>query len=268
MAIKKGVFELYAKDRQLPEKRKEKNPRQSHFFDNVIGNNIGSQMVHKRFTSDEADVASGEDQISTILAGSEPLNGSQMVHKRFTSDEADVASGEDQISNIPVGSEPLNGSQMVHKRLISDEADVASGEDQISNIPVGSEPLNGSQMVHKRFTSDALIINKEENVIISFSRLIGNQRDLVLALYKNIHMNDFLTTKELTLDEIAISSGVNKKSLKNTLFRLVSAGCISRVDQKVGRGGWVKYDLNLSLKNEIKNMGISCIVSISQGRTH
>ena len=73
-------------------------------------------------------------------------------------------------------------------------------------------------------------------------------------------MNDLLTTKELTLDEISILSGVNKKSLKNTLFRLISAGFIARSDQKIGRGGWVKYELNIGLKNEIKNIGVISII--------
>ena len=69
-------------------------------------------------------------------------------------------------------------------------------------------------------------------------------------------MNDLLTTKELTLDEIAMIAGVNKKSLKNTLFRLTSAKYIIRTDQKIGRGGWVKYKLNHTLQDEIKNIGI------------
>jgi len=51
-------------------------------------------------------------------------------------------------------------------------------------------------------------------------------------------------------------AGVNKKSLKNTLFRLTSAGYIIRADQKIGRGGWVKYKLNAILHDELRNIGI------------
>ena len=74
-----------------------------------------------------------------------------------------------------------------------------------------------------------------------------------------MYRNDLVTTTELTLDQIAMLSGVNKKSLKNTLFRLVSSGFISRSEQKIGRGGWVKYNLNPSLKEEIKKIGIISI---------
>ena len=120
------------------------------------------------------------------------------------------------------------------------------------------EPFNGSQWVHERLTSQTQ--ETEPHPSIQLSRLIGNQRDIVLALYKNIYRNDLLTTTELTLDQIAMLSGVNKKSLKNTLFRLVSSGFISRSDQKIGRGGWVKYILNPSLKEEIKRIGTTSMI--------
>jgi predicted transcriptional regulator len=40
---------------------------------------------------------------------------------------------------------------------------------------------------------------------------------------------------------LSFLTGVNKNSLKNTLFRLSDAGLIIRPDQKVGRGGRGKY---------------------------
>ena len=58
-------------------------------------------------------------------------------------------------------------------------------------------------------------------------------------------------TEELTLDAISALSGVNKKSLKNTLFRLSSSGVIIRAEQKIGRGGWVKYQLPSYIVDEI-----------------
>ena len=127
-----------------------------------------------------------------------------------------------------------------------------------------AELNNGSQMVHNRIIDNSSLEpdkNKDLSLpVIEFSQLIGNQRDLVLALYKNIQMNDLFTTKELTLDEISMLSGVNKKSLKNTLFRLVSAGLITRSDQKLGRGGWVKYEIHSEIRDEIKNIGVFSIV--------
>ena len=95
---------------------------------------------------------------------------------------------------------------------------------------------------------------------IKFLKLVGNQQSIVIALYKNTQINDLCTTKELTLDEISILSGVNKKSLKNTLFRLTKAGFLIRIEQKIGRGGWVKYKINDHIKNEIQNIGIASIV--------
>ena len=364
MAIKSGAFDLYVQERQLPKKSNERSARKTHFFDNVIGNDIGSQMVHNRFTDSEQklSVASGEPHHKESLE--EVNNGSQTVHERFTSEGQKLLSGYE--SNCkPVDLDSKNGSQSVHNRFTDggQESSVASDEprhneslEEVNNgsrtvherftseerkllsgyeyncKPVDLDSKNGSQMVHNRFTdgrqessvaSDELRHNEsleevnhgsqtvhnrftdgerkssvasdephqkkfleevnngsqtvhnnfiDKNVVISyekqepslpeikFSRLIGNQRDVVLAIYKNIQMNELHTTKELTLDEISLLSNVNKKSLKNTLFRLVSAGFIRRSDQKIGRGGWVKYELNSDLKDEIKNIGIFSMV--------
>ncbi|WP_028389170.1 hypothetical protein [Legionella fairfieldensis] len=80
----------------------------------------------------------------------------------------------------------------------------------------------------------------------------ANQREIVIALYKNMRVNKAEITEELTLEAISNLTGVNKKSLKNTLFRLTNAKVISRVDQKIGRGGRVKYQINPSIINEIQ----------------
>lgn len=47
-------------------------------------------------------------------------------------------------------------------------------------------------------------------------------------------------------------TGVNQKSLKNTLFRLNNGGLLIRVDQKIGGGGWVKYKINDNIIKEIQ----------------
>ena len=65
-------------------------------------------------------------------------------------------------------------------------------------------------------------------------------------------LNKQSTTEALTLNVIALLTGINPKSLKNTLFRLSKAGLISRSDQKNGRGGWVKYQINKHIVKEIQ----------------
>ncbi|MCX7091625.1 MAG: hypothetical protein NTU48_09275 [Legionellales bacterium] len=112
------------------------------------------------------------------------------------------------------------------------------------------EQNNGSQTVHIKTDKPEL------DQVIKFSKLGGIQRDVIIAFYKCIQLNDLHTTKELTLDEISILAGVNKKSLKNTLFRLASTGYIIRAEQKIGRGGWLKYSLNSCLFEELNNIGV------------
>ena len=218
MAIKKGAFESYVQERQLPKKSEEKTSRQVHFFDNPIISGINPQIVNQGLTSSQSKFSCIEAKASASEITKGLKNGSQIVHKRFTSSLAEPSCIKAKASASEINKGLENSSQMVHYHPIEDQ--------------------------------------RRELSLIKFSRLIGNQRDIVVALYKNIYMNDSVTTKELTLDELSILSGVNKKSLKNTLFRLNNAGFIIRSDQKLGRGGWVKYSLNSLLNEEIKNIGI------------
>lgn len=124
---------------------------------------------------------------------------------------------------------------------------------------------NGSQSVHKQFTKQednlfslsiehksSSCLYKINNGECNFSSLVGIQRKIIIALYKNMKVNKSDSTEELTLETIANLAGVNHKSLKNTLFRLIKAGFLSRVEQKNGRGGWVKYKVNEKIVAEIK----------------
>lgn len=220
MAIKKGAFELYTQERQLPEKKQISKIKTSHFFDDIDKSDIGSQSVHNRFTSvvDKFDGAAKnitDDKLTT--ASVVDFNS-----KEPKVECAATLMGADASENNCL----IKGSQTVHNAL--------EGKDSSLTITVETESN----------------LSKESS--ISFSRLVGNQRKIIIALYKNMRLNKSDTTEELTLESIANLTGINPKSLKNTLFRLSSTGIISRADQKIGRGGWVKYRLNNQLVNEIQ----------------
>ncbi len=68
---------------------------------------------------------------------------------------------------------------------------------------------------------------------------------------KGLHLEPH-TTDELTLELISKITQVNQKSLKNTLFLLNNAGILIRADQKVGRGGRVKYKIKAHIIREIQ----------------
>ena len=201
MAIKKGAFDLYTQERQLPNKKTVATNKNNHFFDDVNKTLIGSDLPQRQLTITDANFID-EINVGANKTHSDIIsNGSQTVHNGFTSHTID----------------PLN-SQVKQTETIPTE-------------------LNASM---------------EKLPKISFSRLVGNQREIIIALYKNMKINKSDATGELTLESISKLAGVNQKSLKNTLFRLSNAGLIFRSDQKIGRGGWVKYKVNPHIIREIQ----------------
>ncbi|HAU0311393.1 TPA: hypothetical protein JBF89_13170 [Legionella pneumophila] len=196
MAIKKNAFELYTKERVLPQK-KDSIPLKSHFFDDIITDDNDDSMVHKR---------------STIINENKEKNGPQTESKWST-----------------------NGPQ--HEIYYSDFDQDKALKEKVGQY-LGSNS-NGPQTVHE-------LKNKKNasSIRYRFEDLVGNQRKLVVTIYRNMKMNDQKQTEELTLESIANFSGINISSVKNTLYRLTQSKILTRVDQKNGRGGWVKYSLS------------------------
>ncbi|HHF7368370.1 TPA: hypothetical protein ACPSKY_003527 [Legionella bozemanae] len=233
MAIKKGAFELYTQERKLPDKKPGNSGKKSHFFDDVNAE-IGSQSVHDRFTTDKKDqINIHEDKLN-----SQPARKEDPISDTF-SHEIDLTIDNNGLNepSIKKSKNGNNSSQTVHKRFTLDEVETKS----IINV-------------ENSFHNNAQQIGGEKKLTPSFSKIIGNQREIVIALYKNMRINKSDTTEELTLEVISNLTGVNLKSLKNTLFRLTSSGVIIRADQKVGRGGWVKYQISESIISEIQQI--------------
>ena len=245
MAIKKGAFEQYTKERQLPSKQKISVAKTTHFFDEVDDVFNASQSVHNRLTENGDSI---DASLTPPGADSNLSNGSQMVHNQFT-EKTDAIDA----NLIPLSKKAMTGNspQSVHNRFTDNGDSIGT-----SLIPPGVDASlnNGTQRVHDWPTNGSHADGRKPRQLFSKLKwLVGNQRKIIFALYKNTRTNNTATTEELTLDMISVLSGVNKQSLKNTLFRLKDKGYIRLVDQKVGRCGWVKYQIDSELVNDLMN---------------
>ncbi|AOU90872.1 hypothetical protein LEAN103870_15250 [Legionella anisa] len=227
MAIKKGAFELYTQERKLPDKRTSSSGKKNHFFDDIDKESNGTQTVHNQFTNGSSQVI--VDDCNLLQNQSEQLETNPILDGECNADDT-----LNKPRKLNLGSFD-NSPQTVHKRFTSDRSEVEITTDKLLSLK-----------------SNAKQHNHEKKLLTSFSKIIGNQREIVIALYKNIRLNKSDMTEELTLETIATLTGINPKSLKNTLFRLTSAGVIIRADQKVGRGGWVKYQINSEIIEQIQ----------------
>ncbi|MFP3773670.1 hypothetical protein SC813_15570 [Legionella pneumophila serogroup 1] len=227
MAIKKGAFELYTQERKLPDKGTSSSGKKNHFFDDIDKENNGTKTVHNQFTNGSGQVI--VDDFNLLRTHSE-----QFETNPSSDGESNTVDPLNKPTKLNLSSFD-NGSQSVHNRFTIDRDEVEITTDKLLSLK-----------------SNVKQHNHEKKLLTSFSKIIGNQREIVIALYKNIRINKSDMTEELTLEAIAALTGINPKSLKNTLFRLTSAGVIIRADQKVGRGGWVKYQINSEIIEQIQ----------------
>ncbi|WP_419421636.1 hypothetical protein ACNVED_16810 (plasmid) [Legionella sp. D16C41] len=226
MAIKKGAFQQYAQERKLPEKGQTKTNKKSHFFEDIYEEINGSQSVHNNTLLPEPKILSGEA----------PSN---------TENFKDI---ENKNNKKLIESKPI---QPFHKQ---------DNFKTLDKLPIQFQKEEKIEEISFNLNSQRDCTSEAST---TFSRLVGVQREVIIALYKNMKVNKSDTTEELTLKMIANLAEVNYKSLKNTLFRLTSSGILSRVDQKSGRGGWVKYKINEQIVNELQE---TLLLSVKKSR--
>ena len=264
MAIKKGAFAAYTATRELPVRGDTLSKRKKvNIFDSldvvvskqnglsVKGNadnstetlelNNGSKTVHA------SNVEGSNNGLRTVHASNVEgsNNGSQTVH---SSNVEGSDNGSQTVHSSTVeGSD--NGSQTVHDSNV--EGSDSSSQTVHSSNTEGSD--NGSQAVHcsnvEGSDNGSQTVHSDESV--TFDMLGGNQRKIVIAFYKDISTRQSNETQAMTLDKISIIAGINKKSLKNTLFRMIKSGVLMRTGYKDGRGGWSKYGIKQSIIDEI-----------------
>ena len=116
MAIKKGAFEVYAQERQLPNKDINSKQLKSPFFENLDND---SQTVHKRFTDIEEATLEHQEKQEALSFNHEQNNGSQTVHTNTEKTEI-----------YPVGLITKNGSQTVYKRFTDIEEATLEHQDK------------------------------------------------------------------------------------------------------------------------------------------
>ncbi|WP_133137682.1 hypothetical protein [Legionella rowbothamii] len=226
----------------------------------VLNNNTnnGSQSVHEQSIIQQAVPIGSPSAHANPVLNNNTSNGSQSVHDQSLIQQTVPVGSPSAHANSGLNNNTSNGSQSVHDQSLIQQTVPVGSPSAHANSVLNNNTNNGSQSVHVKVndlaskTVDAQVSVLEKNPQISFSKLVGNQRAIIIALYKNIKINKSDTTDELTLESISKLTQVNQKSLKNTLFRLNNAGILIRADQKVGRGGWVKYKINTHIIREIQ----------------
>ena len=233
----------------------------------------GSQMVHPQNSSDLQSFPDnktiGSQTVhappsSTILSQSVVgINGSQMVHPQNSSDlqsfPNNQTNGSQTVPPLSIFNQTamdINGSQTVHSQNSSD-FQLSLNNRLISSQTVhkwftkpdtnGSQNqtqmVHFSQKVHKPITEPITNSSQMVHDFTDFSSLPTVQRDILKALWISANINGSRTTSRLTLSYISESAKVNKKSLKNSIWRLKQKGFLKTKTIKEGRGGWVVYEI-------------------------
>jgi biotin operon repressor len=86
---------------------------------------------------------------------------------------------------------------------------------------------------------------------VSFSELVGLQRNILIFIYQECQRTRSKTTESLTLEYIAESLETTPGSVRTSIQRLEAKGSLIKTAYKNGRGGWSKYELPNDIHQDI-----------------
>ena len=166
-------------------------------------------------------------------------------------------------SSLP--SEKFTTSKTDSKRITNGQQTDNSGKDkritngqqtdnkQVAGISSKSETDN--KQVTKRITEQITIEQQTDNKRITkcgFEALVGNEKSLLLLIFKECLRIGSLISPEITLSHIHDSLEISPGVAKMVIHRLVKKGVIRREFSKTGRGGWIKFSIEKELYQDLR----------------
>lgn len=130
-----------------------------------------------------------------------------------------------------------------HTKNITNQTQEISKKKQTEhklNTEQNTEKLkNKTQKAHKVDTN------------ISFAALSGIQRDIIILIFNHCKIAKQDSTNEISISYISTSLNIRIGSIKNSISRLEQKKFVTRLEYKIGRGGWSRYKLSDSLYSEL-----------------
>ena len=124
---------------------------------------------------------------------------------------------------------------------------------QVTDFSSKSETDN--KQVTKQVTEQITIEQQTDNKQITkcgFESLVGNEKSLLLLIFKECLRIGSLISPEITLSHIHDSLEISPGVAKMVIHRLVKKGVIRREFSKTGRGGWIKFSIEKELYQDLR----------------
>jgi len=121
-------------------------------------------------------------------------------------------------------------------------------------IQENETPFKPTPQPTPQLTPNLLQTPSKPNPKISFSSLVGLQRNILLTIFSSSKTSRTKTTEPLTLEFISNEAKTTNKSTKTAIQRLIKKGFMKTEEYKNGRGGWCKFSIPDFLYQELLNL--------------
>ncbi|MGJ3502276.1 hypothetical protein PsalN5692_03629 (plasmid) [Piscirickettsia salmonis] len=235
--IRRSSNPVYAK---LPDENKDESEKygikQTNLSEGVSGE-LSSPLL--------TETKRGNKGVTKSTGVAETKRGNKGVTKSPGVTEA--KRGNKGVTKSPGVTEAKRGNKGVTKP--SGVAEAKKGNKETTKPSGVAETKKGNKGVTNLLDDET--VGHSPLVVRSKTGLIGLEYRIVLALCDRCKEENYITGA-LKINEIAITLGSNRATIKQSLLRLRRKGVIKVFEHKNGRGGWTKFLIEESIFRSLK----------------
>ncbi|MBL7555657.1 MAG: hypothetical protein JNM24_07525 [Bdellovibrionaceae bacterium] len=169
---------------------------------------------------------------------SEQNNSSKLLELSSKTDNKEITNGYQSDNNLKIN-QITNGQQTDNKQVTGLFQKIETDNKQVTKR-ITEQITIGKQTDNKRITN------------LSFESLVGNEKKLLLLIFKECLRVGSLVSPEITLSHINESLEISSGVAKMVIHRLVKKNVIKRENSKTGRGGWIKFSIQKELYQDLR----------------
>jgi hypothetical protein len=222
MALKKGMFENYLKEREVP-------------LATVSNESFSSKYSHNRVFDEPESLKQVQQMENSFEQGNHPININQTL-KKISANKT-----EHKLNTNLTQKLDTNLAQTEHKKIKKRRIQTQS-----------IHKLNTKLNTQKTQTTYKVDTNITQSYHIS--TLIGLQRKLLLYVFEACKKSRSHITEPLSINHLSSALEIHLGSIKTSIKRLCEKEFIKINSFKNGRGGWSVYEIYDHIYKELLQM--------------
>ena len=163
---------------------------------------------------------------------------------------------EEELQPLNIIVKSIQKTDAIHESKVNKDESQLIDKHSISETESDNKEITKGYQTDNNFQKEQITIGQQTGnkrvTKCGFESLVGNEKNLLLLIFKECLRIGSLISPEITLSHINESLEISSGVAKMVIHRLVKKDVIKRENSKTGRGGWIKFSIQKELYQDLR----------------